>query len=136
MRGPARVRARAPGWTAPEPPPEPPDDDPPLDGGTYVSEPELSELELSESSSSSSALSWLASSASRISSHAWMIWLQMSAGNVPPSTGAPLNSVSIGVFVCAWPTQTQAVKLSEPPQNQASPLLSVVPVLPHAKPPV
>src|SRR3954469_19354053 len=32
----------------------------------------------------------------------------------------------------AWPTQTQAVKWSVPPQNQASPLFSVVPVLPQA----
>src|SRR5258706_1069072 len=31
-----------------------------------------------------------------------------------------------------WPTQTQAVKWSVPPQNQASPLFSVVPVLPQA----
>ena len=51
---------------------------------------------------------------------------------MPPSTGRPPNSVSIGSLLCAWPTQTQAVKFVVPPQNQASPLLSVVPVLPHS----
>ncbi len=58
-----------------------------------------------------------------------MSW-KISAGKVPPSTGAPANSVSIGVFESAWPTQTQTVISSVAPQNQASPLSSVVPVLP------
>src|SRR4029450_7314485 len=38
----------------------------------------------------------------------------------------------MGVLVSACPTQTQVVKCSSPPQNQASPLFSVVPVLPHS----
>src|SRR3954451_14870431 len=61
-----------------------------------------------------------------------MIRPQIRAGYVPPSTGPPLYSVVIGVLVSAWPTQTQVVKCSSPPQNQASPLFSVVPVLPHS----
>src|SRR5581483_3776144 len=62
-----------------------------------------------------------------------MIRPQIRAGKVPPSTGPPLKSVVIGVVLSAWPTQTQAVKWLSPPQNQASPLFSVVPVLPHSE---
>ncbi len=51
---------------------------------------------------------------------------------MPPSTGAPPYSVVIGVVESGYPTQTQAVTSSTPPQNQASPLFSVVPVLPQA----
>src|ERR687892_1258035 len=65
-----------------------------------------------------------------------MMSAKISAGKVPPSTGAPANSVSIGVTVSAWPTQTQAVISSVAPQNQASPLSSVVPVLPQVDSPV
>ena len=61
---------------------------------------------------------------------------KISAGNVPPSTGAPPNSVSIGVTVSGKPTQTQAVTFGVAPQNQASPLSSVVPVLPQVGSPV
>src|SRR5687768_4725341 len=59
-----------------------------------------------------------------------------SAGMVPPSTGAPPNSVSIGSRESAWPTQTQAVMSGVAPQNQASPLSSVVPVFPQVVSPV
>ena len=69
----------------------------------------------------------------RICSQADITPAQISAGKVPPSTGAPPYSVVIGVLVSACPTQTQAVTSSEGalPQNQASPLFSVVPVFPH-----
>src|SRR3954447_8281236 len=61
-----------------------------------------------------------------------MIRPQIRAGQGPPSTGPPLYSYDIDFVLSAWPTQTQAVKWSVPPQNQASPLFSVVPVLPQA----
>src|SRR3954447_4774852 len=61
-----------------------------------------------------------------------MIRPQIRAGQGPPSTGPPLYSYDIDSVLSAWPTQTQAVKWSVPPQNQASPLFSVVPVLPQA----
>ena len=51
---------------------------------------------------------------------------------MPPSTGAPPNSVNIGFTELAWPTQTATVMSWVAPTNQASPLFSVVPVLPHS----
>src|SRR5512145_3347090 len=67
-----------------------------------------------------------------MSSNAPITAFQITAGQVPPSTGPPLYSVSIGVLVSRCPTQTQAVNSSLPPQNQASPLFSVVPVFPKS----
>src|SRR3954447_3267287 len=61
-----------------------------------------------------------------------MIRPQIRAGQGPPSTGPPLYSYDIDFVLSAWPTHTHAVKWSVPPQNQASPLFSVVPVLPQA----
>ena len=57
--------------------------------------------------------------------------MKISAGIVPPSTGAPPYSVCIGVTEFAWPTQTAIVTSLFAPTNQASPLFSVVPVLPQ-----
>src|SRR4029078_28099 len=65
-------------------------------------------------------------------SYAPTISLKISAGIVPPSTGAPPYSVSIGFTESAWPTQIATVMSRFEPTNQASPLFSVVPVLPHS----
>ena len=60
---------------------------------------------------------------------------QICAGNVPPATGSPPNSVFIGVSLSGYPTHTAIVISRVNPTNQASPKSSVVPVLPAAKPP-
>ena len=65
-------------------------------------------------------------------STALMTWLKIRAGIVPPSTGAPPYSVNIGVVEFACPTHTATVTSLVAPTNQASPLFSVVPVLPHS----
>src|SRR5918994_4343614 len=113
------------------PPPDEPAEDPddPLDG---LEEDSSSSESSSSSDSASFSASFSASCSARMSSSESITAFQMIAGQVPPSTGLPLYSVSIGVLVSRCPTQTQAVKLSLPPQNQASPLFSVVPVLPKS----
>jgi hypothetical protein len=60
---------------------------------------------------------------------------QISAGNVPPVTGVPWNSVSIGVSRLGKPTHTAVVNWGVQPTNQASASLLVVPVLPTTSTP-
>jgi hypothetical protein len=46
---------------------------------------------------------------------------QTRAGSVPPDTGSPLNSVSIGRSSFGYPTQTATASSGVYPTNQASP---------------
>ena len=62
-----------------------------------------------------------AACSARICSQAVITWYQMSAGIVPPSTGAPPYSVDIDWVESRCPTQTQVVLSAVAPQNQASP---------------
>jgi hypothetical protein len=71
--------------------------------------------------------SWLLSCSYALTSS-----LKISGGIVPPSTGPRPYSVYIGFSEFAWPTQTATVMSWFAPTNQASPLFSVVPVLPHS----
>ncbi len=45
---------------------------------------------------------------------------QISAGNVPPATGSPLNSVSIGRSSFGYPTHTATASSGVYPTNHAS----------------
>jgi hypothetical protein len=62
--------------------------------GTTV--PELSVVAVGSEAASPSKASELALRAAMIDSYAFATCEKMSAGKVPPSTGAPANSVSIG----------------------------------------
>ena len=71
------------------------------------------------------------------SSQAFTTSAKIRAGIVPPSTGCAAElGLHRRVTESAWPTQTATVISSVAPQNQASPLFSVVPVLPQVGSPV
>ena len=65
-----------------------------------------------------------------------MYWPQIWAGNVPPSTLAPLKSGPIGIRPFGKPTHVDVARRGEKPTNQASEFSSVVPVLPPTGQPV
>ena len=46
---------------------------------------------------------------------------QICVGKVPPATGSPLNSVSIGFSLSGYPTQTATASCGVYPTNHASP---------------
>ena len=75
---------------------------------------------------SSSSAAWLELDCSNASTTS----LKISAGIVPPSTGPPPNSVSIGFTEFGVPDPDGHRDVLGAPTNHASPLFSVVPVLP------